>query len=62
MVARKQLSATLKDILAVARERRWKSERRGWDGGDRDAEESEDGARRYWSRNAGTETGDAQVE
>ena len=59
--ARNQLSATLKEISAVARERRWKSGRRGGGGGDKDAEESEDWAGRDGSRDAGTETGDAQV-
>ena len=57
----KQLSATLKDILAAARERRWKSGRLGGGGLDRYVEESEDGAGRNWSRDAGTETGDTQV-
>ena len=58
--SRKQLSYTTKEILVVARERRWESGRRGGGvGGDRDAEESEDeaGSDRY--RYAGTETGDA---
>ena len=61
-VARKQLSATLKYILAAARERRWKSGRRGRGGGDNDAEESEDVTESDGSRDAGMETGDAQVE
>ena len=39
MASRKQLSATLKDILALAMERRWKSYRRGGGKGDMDAEE-----------------------
>ena len=40
MAARKQLIATLKEILMAARERCWKSGRRGKiGGGDRDAEE-----------------------
>ena len=56
-----KLSATLKYISAGARERRWKSGRRGGGGGDRDAEESEDGAGSDDSRDAGAETGDAQV-
>ena len=34
---------------------------RGGGGGDRDAAESEDGAEINGSRDAGTETGDAQV-
>ena len=57
----KQLSATLKYILVAARERCWKPVRRGGGGGDRDAEESEYGSRINGSRDAGTETGDAQV-
>ena len=56
-----QLSATLKWILEAARERRWKSGRRGGRGGDRDTEESEDGAGRYGSRDSGIEKGGAQV-
>ena len=41
----KQLNDTLKEILAAARDCHWKSGRRGEIGeGDRDAEESEDGA------------------
>ena len=62
MESRKQLSAMLHEILATARELRWKSGRHGKSGGgDRDAEESE-----YWSgsdgsRYAGTETGDTKV-
>ena len=40
--ARKQLSATLKNISAEARERRWNSGRRAGGGGDRDIDESED--------------------
>ena len=58
---RKLLSATIKDILAAAREWRWKSGTRGGDGGDRDTEESEYGAGNDGSRYAGTETGDVQV-
>ena len=60
--ARKKLSDSLKDILAVARERHWKSGRHGESRGeDRDEEESEYGAGSdgYWC--AGTETGEAQV-
>ena len=37
--ARKQLSATFKEILAVARDQRWKYCRCGKSRGDRDAEE-----------------------
>ena len=52
----------LKDILVTARERHWKSDRRGKSGGgDRGAEESEVGAGSYGSWYDGTETGDAQV-
>ena len=40
----KQLSATLKDISATARDQIWKSCRRGGGRGDRDVEESKDGA------------------
>ena len=40
--SRKQLSATLTDILAAEMEWRWKSGRCGGGGRDRDAEESED--------------------
>ena len=60
-MARKQLSATLKDISETSRERRWKSGRRGGGGGDRYAEESEYWAGSYGSQDAGMETGDAQV-
>ena len=60
--ARKYLSATLKWISAVARERRWKSDRRGDSGGgERDTEESEGGAGSDGSQYAGTEIGDYQV-
>ena len=59
--ARNQLSATLKEISAVARERRWKSGRRGGGGGDMDAEESENGSGRYGYRDSGTDTVDAQM-
>ena len=59
--ARNQLIATSKDISAAERERRWKSGRRGGDGGDRYAAESEEGVGRYGSRDDGTETCDAQV-
>ena len=59
---RKQLSATLKEILAATRERRWKSGRRGrGGGGERESEESEEGTGRDGSRDDGTETGDAKV-
>ena len=58
-MSRNQLSARFKDILAAARERCWKSGR--CCKGDREAEESEDGAGSDGYRDAGTETGDAQV-
>ena len=60
-VARKQLSNTLKVIVAAARERRWKSSKRVGGGVGRDAAELEDGAGSDGSWGAGTETGDAQV-
>ena len=61
--SRNQLSATLKDILAAARERRWKPVRDGKSGGgDRNADESEDGEERDGYRYAGTETGDTQLK
>ena len=59
--ARNQLSATLKYILAEAKERHWKYGRRGRGGEDMDSEESEYGSGSDGSRDAGTETGDAQV-
>ena len=58
---RKQPSDTLKDILAAARDRRWKSGRRGGGEGNRNTSESEDGAGRNGSWDAGTETGDTKV-
>ena len=58
----KQLSATLKYILAAARERCCNSGRHGKSGGgDRGAEESEDGAGRNGSQYSETETGDTEV-
>ena len=61
-MARKHLSARLKDILAAARERRCKSSRHGrGGGGDIDTEESEVGAESNGSQDAGMETDDAQV-
>ena len=59
--ARKQLITTLKEILETARKQRYKSGRHGGGVGDRETEESEDGAGSGGSRYAGTETGDAQV-
>ena len=61
MAAINKLSATLKEISAAAREKRWESGRRGGGGGDRDADVSEDGAGSDGSRDAGTETSDAHV-
>ena len=61
-VAINRLSPTLKDISASARERRWKSGRRGGGrGGDRDTEESEDEAGSDGSWGARMDIGDAQV-
>ena len=51
----------LKEILASARERRWKSGRRGGGKGYRDADESEYGAGSDGYRDVGTDTGNAQV-
>ena len=51
-----QLSVKLKEILAAARERHWKSSRRFRGGGDRNAEESEDGEGRDGYQDYGTET------
>ena len=59
--ARKQLSDTLKDILVAARERRWKSDRCGGGGGDREVAESESGVGSNGPHDAGTEKGDSQV-
>ena len=60
--SRKQLVSTLKYITAASRERCWKSGRRGESGGgDRDAEESDNGSGRDGSWYAGMETGDYQV-
>ena len=59
--SRKQLSCTLKEILASAMEQRWKSGRFGGRGQYREAEESEDEAGNNGSWDAGTETGEAQV-
>ena len=58
---RKQLSTTLKEIFSAARERRWKSGRRGGGGGDRVVAELESNAGIDGDRYDGTETGDAQV-
>ena len=55
------MSATLKEISDAARERRWKSGRRDGGRGDRDVEESVDGAGRNGSRDAGAKTGEFQV-
>ena len=60
--ARKQLSATFKDISAVARDHCCKLGRRGKSGGgDMGAEESEYGAGRYGYWYNGMETEEAQV-
>ena len=59
--ARTQMSATLKEILASARDWYWKSGRRDRGGDDRDAAESEDGAGRNGYRGAGTDTGGSQL-
>ena len=59
--AKKQLRDMVKDILVAARERRRKSGSHGRGGGDRDAEESEDREVSNGYRDAGTDTGDAQV-
>ena len=61
-MAKKQLSNMLKEILAAARERRWKYDRHGGGrGGDRDVEDSVDGAGRDGSQDSGTDTGDGHV-
>ena len=60
-VARKQLSATIKDIFEAAWERRWKYGRHGRSGANRDVEESEDGAWSDGYQDSGTETSDAKV-
>ena len=57
--ARKQLSATLEDILAAPSARRWKSGRRGKVKRGREVVDSDTGSNGY--RYAGTETGDARV-
>ena len=54
------MSAMLKHILAAARERSWKSSRRDRGGGYREVADLEDDAGINESRDAGTETGDAQ--
>ena len=59
--ARKQLSAKLKEILTAARERRWKSGRRGGSRGDREKVELEYDAMSDGHRYAWTDTGDAWV-
>ena len=53
------LSATLEEILAVARARRWESGRRGEGGGYREVAESDAGNYGPWY--TGTDTGDARV-
>ena len=59
--SRKQLTATLKYILAEARERRWKYGRRDGDGGVRELAELESDAGINGPRYDGTETSDVQV-
>ena len=61
MAVRKQLSDTLKEISAAAKERRWKSVKRDGGGGDMDVEESVYGAGSNGYQGAGTETVDVQV-
>ena len=60
-MARKQLKAALKDMLAAARAKRWKPGSHGKGGGGREVSESESDAESHGSRYTGTETGDAQV-
>ena len=56
------MSAMLKYISAAVRDWRWKSGRCGESGGgDRDAQESEDGVESDGYRYSRTEIGDAQV-
>ena len=55
----KQLSATLEDILAATRARRWESGMRSEGGGGREVAESDAGI--DGPQYAGTETGDARV-
>ena len=57
--ARKQLSATLEEILEEARARCWEFRRNGEDGGCREVAESDAG--RYGPQYDGTETGDARL-
>ena len=59
--ARKQLSATLKYILAAARERRWKLGRHGEGRGGREVVEWESDEGGDGPRYAGTDTGDTQM-
>ena len=51
-----------KTFLPAARERRWKSGRRGGGRGDRGADESDNGAGSDESWDSGKETADAQVD
>ena len=55
------MSATLKNILAAARERHWKYGRHGVGGRGREVAESESDAGSDGSQDAGTDTGDNQV-
>ena len=61
MADRKQPSSTLKDILDVAKERRWKSVRRGRGRGERGVVELEADSGSDGSCYEGTDIGDAQV-
>ena len=56
------MSATLKNILAAAREQHWKYGRHGVGGRGREVAESESDAGSDGSQDAGTDTGDNQVE
>ena len=56
---RKQLSATLEEILAAVRARHWESIRSGEGGGGREVVESDTGSDGPWYD--GTETGEARV-
>ena len=58
--ARKQLSATLEEILASAWARLWESGRRGKIGGGRYVAESDAGSKGH--RYSGTEIGDSRVD
>ena len=59
MAAQKQLSVTLEEISAAARERCWESDRRGKCGGGGEVEDYDSGREVAWY--SGTDTGDAWV-